>query len=242
MDLQGKSILVTGASGNVGGAIARALHARGATVKGAGRNVAALEALQRELGDRVETLPGTLASADDADGLAERAGPVDALVAVAGISPIGSFAEHTRAEIDGTLDLNVRVGLHLTRAVLPAMLERGHGHLLFISSVSGRAFSRGRSLYSSTSYALRGFAGCLRLDLQGTGVGVTTVYPGPIETPGDTELPGFKLDIPPERVAKAVVQGIEQNKDEIVVAPLILRTAVRLTAVAPRLGPPSPKD
>jgi uncharacterized protein len=242
VELQGSTILVTGASGNVGSAIARALHARGASIKGAGRNVDALEELKRELGERVEALPGSLATGEDAHQLAERAGPVDGLVAVAGISPIGPLAEHTREEIDNTLDLNVRTGIHLARAVLPGMLERGRGHLVFISSVSGRAFSRGRSLYSSTSYALRGFAGCLRLDLEKTGVGVTTVYPGPIETPGDTELPGFKLDIPPARVAKAVVRGIEQDKGEIVVAPLVLRGALRLTAVAPRLGPPSPKD
>jgi len=242
VDLQGAIVLVTGASGNVGGAVARALHARGAAIKGAGRNVEALETLERDLGERVETFPGTLESGDDAHALAEQAGSVDAMVAVAGISPIGPLVEHTRAEIDGTLDLNVRVGIHLAQAVLPGMLERGSGHLVFISSVSGKAYSRGRALYSATSYGLRGFAGCLRLDLLGTGVGVTTIMPGPILTPSDTEMPGFKLDIPPERVGKAVVRGIERNKPEIVVAPLVMRALLRVTAVAPRLGPPSPKD
>jgi short-subunit dehydrogenase len=242
MELQGRTALLTGASGNLGGVLARALVGAGATVKATGRKAEVLEGLQRELGERLVPMPRELVTAQDAAALVGDAGEVDALVLCAGISPIGPLVDHTDEEVDRTLDLNVRAGIHLARAVLPGMLERRRGQLVFISSVSGKAYSRGRSLYSATSYGLRGLAGCLRLDLQGTGVGVTTVMPGPIATPGDTEMPGFKLDVAPERVAKAVIRGIERNKAEMTVAPIVLRAAVRLTAIAPRLGPPSPKD
>jgi short-subunit dehydrogenase len=242
MELQGSRVLLTGASGNLGGVIAKVLHAQGATVIATGRNVEVLEGIKRELGDRVELLPRELVTAEDAAALVRDAGVVDILVLCAGISPIGPLVDHTDEEVDNTLDLNVRAGIHLARAVLPAMLERRRGHLVFISSVSGKAYSRGRSLYSATGYGLRGLAGSLRLDLSKTGVGVTTLMPGPIATPGDTEMPGFKLDVAPERVAKVMAHAIRRNKAEVVVGPLILRAAVRLTALAPRLGPPSPKD
>ena len=242
MDLQGSTVLLTGASGNLGGVLARALHAKGALVKATGRKTEVLEGLRSQLGDRLEVLPRDLVSADDAKALVGDAGAVDVLVLCASISPIGPLVEHTDEEVDNTLDLNVRAGIHLIRAVLPGMLERDRGQIVVISSVSGKAYSRGRSLYSSTSYGLRGLAGCLRLDLDKTGVGVTTVMPGPIATPGDTEMPGFKLDVDPERVAKGIIRGIERNKAEVVVAPIILRAAVKLTSIAPRLGPPSPKE
>jgi uncharacterized protein len=245
VELDGTPTLLTGASGNLGGAIARALHAKGAIVKANGRNVEALEALQRELGDRVELLPGNLETAAEAQELAERAGHVDVLVACAGISPIGPLERHPADELDQMLDVNLRAPMHLAGALLPAMKVRRRGHLLFISSVSGKSFTPSRSVYSSTSYGLRGFAGCLRLDLHGTGVGVSTILPGPISKPGDTERPEFRGDIPPERVAKAVVEAIEDDKGEVVVAPLVLKAIMAIGNAIPafnRFGPTEPEE
>jgi short-subunit dehydrogenase len=243
-DLQGTPTLLTGATGNLGRALARALHQRGALVKANGRNVERLEALQADLGERVEIFPGKLETAEDAHGLAERAGRVDVFVACAGISPIGPIERHPSQEIDHVLDVNVRAPIHLARALIPAMTQRGRGHLVFIASVSGKAFTPSRSLYSTTSFGLRGFAGCLRQDLHGTGVGVTTILSGPMAKPGDTEKPQFRGDIPPERVAQAVIDGIERNRGEIVEAPLILKGLIGIGNLVPafnRFAPTEPE-
>ena len=244
MKLEGSSTLLTGATGNLGKALARALHAKGALVKANGRNEEALAALQAELGDRDEVLPGKLENAHDAHDLAQRAGHVDVLVACAGISPIGPIEKHPSEEIDHVLDVNVRAPIHLARALIPLMTQRGQGHVVFISSVSGKSFTPSRSLYSTTSFGLRGFAGCLRHDLHGTGVGVTTILPGPMAKPDDTEKPEFKGDIAPERVAQSVIKGIERNKGEVVAAPMVLKVLMGIGNVFPafnRFGPTEPE-
>ncbi len=105
-----------------------------------------------------------------------------------------------------------------------------------MSSISGKAPSPKRSLYSAPCYGVRGFAGCLRLDLHDAGIGVTTVMPGPIRTPGDDEMPGFSLDLPPEAVAKGIVRGIERNKAEVVIAPWIMRAFIRVGSVFPAMA------
>ena len=245
MKLDGASTLLTGASGNLGREIARVLVERGALVKANGRNVEALEALRAELGERVEVLAADLDSPDGVRDLAERAGQVDILVACAGISPIGPIERHPPDELDSVLDVNLRAPIHLAQLLLPAMKERGRGHLVFISSVSGKSFTPSRSLYSSTSYGLRGFAGCLRLDLRGTGVGVTTILPGPMSKPGDTEKPEFRGDIPPEKVAAAIIRGIERNAGEMVVAPRALKAIMAVTNTFPvlnRFAPTEPEE
>ena len=244
MELNGSTVLLTGASGNLGQALARALHATGATVKANGRRAEPLEALRSELGDRLEVLTGGIETREAAHEVAQRAGEVDVLVACAGISPIGPLDRHPPEEIDNILDVNLRAPMQMARALLPGMRERGRGHLVFISSISGKGFTPSRSVYSSTSFGLRGFAGCLRLDLHGTGIGVTTVLPGPMVKPGDTEKPDFKFDIPTERVAKETVRGIERNKGEVFVAPVIMKALVGLGNLVPafnRFGPTEPE-
>jgi short-subunit dehydrogenase len=245
MKLDGASTLLTGASGNLGRDIARVLIARGAIVKASGRNVEALEALRAELGERLEVLPADLETLDGIRELTERAGVVDVMVACAGISPIGPIEDHPSDELDNVLDVNLRAPIRLAHLLLPGMKERGRGHLVFISSVSGKSFTPSRSLYSSTSYGLRGFAGCLRLDLRGTGIGVTTILPGPMSKPGDTEKPEFRGDIPPEKVAAAIVRGIERNAGEMVVAPRALKAIMAVTNTFPvlnRFAPTEPED
>lgn len=245
MELNGTPTLLTGASGNLGRAIAAALVKKGALVKANGRNVDVLEALRRDLGERIEPLPGDIETSAGARQLAERAGAVDVLVACAGISPIGPLERHSPDELDSVLDVNLRAPIQLAHALIPAMKERGRGALVFISSVSGKSFTPSRSLYSSTSYGLRGLAGCLRLDLRGTGVGVTTILPGPMSKPGDTEKPEFRGDIAPERVAAAVVRGIERNQAEVVVAPFILKAMMGIANTFPffnRFAPTEPES
>jgi short-subunit dehydrogenase len=118
------------------------------------------------------------------------------------------------------------------------MVERGSGHLVFISSLSGKMASAGSSLYSATKFGLRGFAAGLREDLHESGVGVTVVFPGFVSGEGMFAETGVRLrpgvgTRRPEQVAAAVVRGVEAGKPEIEVAPLPLRVGVLAASVAP---------
>ena len=241
MTLDGKRALITGASGGIGEAIARAMHSRGATVVLTARRGEVLDELRAELGERAEVLPADLSDAAAVAALPGRAGAVDVLVANAGLQAGGELPSFTSEQIDRALDVNLRAPLQLTRALLPAMLERGSGHLVFISSLSGKAGSPGASLYSATKFGLRGFALGLREDLHASGVGVTTVFPGFIRDAGmfhdsGTELPRGVGTRSPEQVAAAVVRGIERGRLEIDVAPLFMRLGTKFAGLAPALA------
>ncbi|MGZ8562377.1 MAG: SDR family NAD(P)-dependent oxidoreductase [Candidatus Limnocylindria bacterium] len=241
LDLQGRRVLVTGASGGIGMAVARTLHGRGATVVVSARREELLQGLCAELGDRAEALPADLADSADVAALSDRAGAVDVLVANAGLPASGPLLGFEHDQIDRALDVNLRAPLHLARALAPAMVERGAGHLVFVSSLSGKTASRGSSIYSATKFGMRGFAIGLREDLAGTGVGVTTVFPGFIRDAGmfhdsATKLPSFVGTRTPEQVAEALARGIERGRLEVDVAPLPLRLGAAFGGLAPSLS------
>ena len=191
--LDGQRVLLTRASGGIGKAIAHALRARGAHVLASGRNVEALEALRRELGSGCDALPADLADRNALSALIERSGRVDVLVANAALPATGRLRDLDRDRIDRALDVNLRAPMQLARAFVPAMVERGGGHLVFISSLSGKVASGGGSVYSATKFGIRGFAFALREDLRETGVGVTTVFPGFISEAGMWAEAGLTL-------------------------------------------------
>ena len=236
--LSGKRVLLTGASGGIGFAVARALHARGATVVATARRDDVLEQLCAGLGSRAEALPADLSDRNEVAALAERAGAVDVLVANAAVPASGPLLEFTEDELDRALDVNLRAPIHLARALAPDMVKRGSGHLVFVSSLSGKAASPGSSLYSATKFGMRGMALGLREDLAGTGVGVTTIFPGFISDAGmfhqsGAKLPSYVGTRTPEQVAEALVGGIEQGRLEVDVAPLGLRLGALAAGVAP---------
>jgi len=241
--LDGSTVLLTGASGGIGEAIARALAQRGARVLVSGRRADRLEALAAKLGSGAAALPADLAERGAVAALAEAAerqaaGGVDVLVANAALPASGPIDDFTPDQIDRALDVNLRAPIQLARALVPAMVERGRGHVLLVSSLSGKIASVGSSLYSATKFGLRGFAGGLREDLHGTGVGVTVVYPGFVADAGmfadaNVRLPRGVGTRTPDQVAAAVVKGIEGGKGEIDVAPLGLRAGALLGALAP---------
>jgi uncharacterized protein len=238
LTLEGSRALVTGASGGLGQAIARTLHTRGATVLLSARRADVIEALRSELGNRAEVLPADLADRAAVTALAETAGRVDLLVANAGVPASGPLLSFEPEQIDRALDVNLRAPMQLSRALAPAMVERGSGHLVFISSTSGKVASPGSSMYSGTKFGLRGFAFGLREDLHGTGVGVTTVFPGFIREAGmfhdsGVKLPPYIGTRTPGQVAAAVVKGVETGRAEIDVAPLPLRAGGWVAGLAP---------
>lgn len=236
MQIAGSRVLLTGASGGLGRAIAAALHDQGAHLLLIGRNEAALAELARQV--EGEPLIADLSSRADVEALSERAGRVDILIHNAGLPGSGRLEGFTPKEVDRVLDVNLRSGIALTHALLPAMMERGRGHLVYMCSMAGKIPVT--PLYSATKYGLRGFAGALRDDLYGSGVGVSLVFPGPIEEAGLQADSGVKtVNFPkryPRDVAAAVVKGIEKDKYELTVADPVQRLGEVLAAMAPSFG------
>jgi short-subunit dehydrogenase len=239
MNLGGQTALVTGASGGLGHAIARALAGRGAHVILTARRAEVLEALAQETGGRAVACDLTDRAA--VEKLVEDAGPVDALIANAGLPASGGLLSFTVEEIDRALEVNLRAPMVLARLVSERMIERGGGHIVFVSSLSGKAATVGASVYSATKFGLRGFAMGLREDLRPRGVGVSTVFPGFIRDAGmfhdaDTKLPPFVGTKTPEDVGAAVVRAIEHDKSEVDVAPIPVRLGAAFTGLAPELA------
>ena len=236
MNLDSRRVLVTGATGGLGHAIARALAARGASLVLTGRRLDVLEPLAAAVGGR--PVAADLSDPAAVDALLADAGEVDVLVANAAVPASGSVLEYTPEQIDRALTVNLRAPMLLARALAPAMASRGAGHLVFVSSLSGKAAAPASGIYSATKFGLRGFALGLREDLHGTGVGVTTVFPGFIRGAGmfhesGTKLPRFAGTKTPEDVAAAVVRGIESGRAEIDVAPLGIKAGAALAGLLP---------
>lgn len=239
--LNGQRALVTGASAGLGRAIATSLHARGATVLASARRGDLLEALRAELGPRTEALPADLLDRAAVAELPERAGRVDVLVANAGLPGTGALEDFSPEQVDRVLEVNLRAPLQLARALMPAMVARGSGHLVFVSSLSGKIVSPASALYSASKFGIRGLALALREDLADTGVGVTCVYPGFIRDAGmfhdsGARLPGWVGTRRPDDVAAAVVTAIEHDRAEIDVAPFAMRAGARFAGLAPELS------
>jgi len=170
------------------------------------RNGAALESLAAELGD-ARAIPADLSRRGEAERLAREAGPVDVLVSNAGIPGSGRLDDFAVEEIDRALDVNLRAGIILARLVLPGMLARRSGQLVFMASMAGHVASPRTSLYNATKFGLRGFALALRLELAGSGVGVSLVSPTYVSEAGMWAETGQKAgaiagEVPPAEVAE----------------------------------------
>jgi len=242
MELAGKTALLTGATGGLGRAIAAALAGRGAKLVLSGRKAEALEALAAELpGEGHRIVPSDLAEPGAAEKLAAEAGDVDVLVANAGLPGTGRLPDYTSERLEGTLRVNLEAPMHLARALEPGMVERGKGHMVFISSLSGKSATPLSSVYNATKFGLRGFALGLRADLDPLGIGVSIVSPGTIREAGmyadsgADPIPGLGTGTP-QQVAAAVVKAIERNKVEISVAPIQQRLLAHFALASPGIS------
>jgi short-subunit dehydrogenase len=239
MKIAGSTVLLTGASGGLGQAIARALSAKGAQLILSGRRAEVLEPLAKELGARF--LASDLNEASQVRRLLSDAGELDILLANAALPASGPLDSFTVEQIDRALEVNLRVPIVMAHALAPAMVERGRGHLLFMSSLSGKTATAGSSIYNATKFGLRGFAMAMRAELHGTGVGVSAVFPGFIREAGmfaeaQVRLPAGVGTRSPEDVARAVVRAIERDRGEIDVAPISLRFGSALSGLAPEIA------
>jgi uncharacterized protein len=218
IQLRQSTVLLTGASGGIGQSIARALVARGANLLLTGRRAELLDELAAEVGGRA--LSCELSSRAEVDRL------VDDL---------------TQEQIDGMLEVNLRAPVALARALIPGMIARGAGHLVFISSLGGKASTPSAPLYVASKFGLRGFALGMREDLRAHGIGVSTVFPGFIRDAGMFANSGVSLPPgvgtrSPQDVANAVVRVIDEDRAELDVAPLPLRVGAAAAGLAPALA------
>jgi short-subunit dehydrogenase len=240
MELRGRTVLLTGATGGLGHAIARELARRGSSLILTGRRADVLEPLADEVGGRA--IACDLAEPAEVERLLEEVGSgVDVLVANAGLPGSGHISTFSVEDIDRAIAVNLRAPMVMAARLAGPMAERGSGHLLFMSSLSGRAAGGGGSVYSATKFGLRGFAHALREDLRDSGVGVSVVLPGFISDSGmfhesGTHLPPFVGTKTPEDVANAVAGAIEHDRAEVGVAPLSMRAGAAFGGLAPELS------
>jgi 3-oxoacyl-[acyl-carrier protein] reductase len=199
-ELAGRTALVTGASGGIGGAIATLLHSAGATVILTGRRQEALEALNKRLGENCRRLVADLANRQQLSRVVDEAGPVDILVNNAGIS----HREPTDATGDAAWDQVIEVDLssvfRLSRALLPAMASRNWGRVISIGSILGQTGATGMGPYSAAKAGLVGLTKALALEFSPAGVTVNCVAPGYIRTP--------MMDMNPPETLSALLERI----------------------------------
>jgi short-subunit dehydrogenase len=239
----GTRVLVTGASRGIGEAIARAFAARGASVGLVARHREPLEELAGRLqGNGHVALEGDVADADSIAGAISEFGDVDVLVANAGITHYRPFAELPLDEARQMNDVNWLGTIHTVWAALPRMLERGRGHIVVVSSGGGVRGFPSAAVYNGTKAAQRGFAEALRQELHGSGVSVTTVYPGEIETSlHDHELDHmpdwYRMDrrAPAGPLGEEVVKAVESDRRELFYPPVVRMLRV-VNGISPRLG------
>ncbi|HET9163273.1 MAG TPA: SDR family NAD(P)-dependent oxidoreductase [Solirubrobacterales bacterium] len=242
MELAGRKTLLTGSTGGLGRAIATAVAAKGAKLILSGRRAEELEALAAELpGEGHRALPADLAEPAAAEQLAAEAGEVDVLIANAGLPGAGLLTDFTPEQVTRALRVNLEAPMLTARALYPAMVERGSGHLVFVSSLSGKVASPRTSIYNATKFGLRGFALGLRTDLGPQGIGVSLVSPGFVREAGMFAEAGAKPPpgmgtTTPAKVAAATIKAIEGNKLEVVVAPLQLRAMSHFALATPSIS------
>jgi short-subunit dehydrogenase/ketosteroid isomerase-like protein len=233
VELRGRTVVVTGGSQGIGEAMAERFAAAGADVLVVARNREKLSAVADRIGG--DYLAADLTNASEVDRLIpacrERLGRIDVLVNNAGIEDSDAFVHLDRDRLRSMARLNFEAAVLLTRDVLPHMLERGEGHLVQMSSITGAMTFPGAVAYSGTKAGLTNMAEGLRMELEGTGVGLTIVAPGPVDTdmwnrvevnegytlPVLRRLQQLRLvpKVSAETVAQDVVRAVQQDRPHV---------------------------
>jgi 3-oxoacyl-[acyl-carrier protein] reductase len=187
-ELSEKTALVTGASGGIGGAIARALHARGAKIVLSGTRQEALDALKSELATNVFVEPCNLSNPEDVEGLVKKAeqtagGPIDILVNTAGITRDNLFARMKNDEWDQVIAVNLSAAFKLSRAALRNMMRNRWGRIVNITSVVGVTGNPGQGNYAAAKAGLIGMSKSLAYEVASRGITVNCIAPGFIKSP-----------------------------------------------------------
>ncbi|MCA0873671.1 3-oxoacyl-[acyl-carrier-protein] reductase [Seohaeicola saemankumensis] len=221
-DLTGKTALITGASGGIGGAIAKALHQAGATVGLSGTRVEPLQALADELGERAHVLPCNLSDFEAVAALpkqaAEAMGGVDILVNNAGITRDNLFMRMSDDEWQSVIDVNLTATMKLCKGVLRGMMKARWGRIVNISSVVGATGNPGQGNYAASKAGMVGMSKSLAYEVASRGITVNAVAPGFITTAMTDKL----TDDQKSAILTQVPAGRMGDADEIAAAVLYL--------------------
>ncbi len=248
--LRGGTALVTGASGGIGRQIARRLAGDGMNVIVSGRREDVLAEVVTELrglGVSSEAVPADLGDLSQVDPLVERSeaalGEIDVLVNNAGVETVGSFTAYSREQLTSMVDVNLTAPMLLTHRVVPGMLERGRGHVVFISSLAGKLGPAYNEPYAATKAGLIGLNQSLRAEYSQAPIGFSVVCPGFTSGDGmyqrmvDEGVSSNRLigETTTEKVADRVVEAIRGDRPEVVESGSPIRPMLAFGQIAPRL-------
>jgi NADP-dependent 3-hydroxy acid dehydrogenase YdfG len=243
--LKDKTAVITGASSGIGRATALAFSELGAKLTLASRNVEAIEELAAQIrtgGGNALVVPVDVTQKQQVEEMIQRShdhwGKIDIVVANAGQyirSPILGMDDRL---IEESMAVNFYGGYYTLMAALPSMLKRGRGQLVLVSTVDAKKGLPLDAPYVAAKFALTGFAEVLRQELHGSGISVTTIFPGRIDTPmlNDLEVPRISAKISPEAVAKSIVRACSRRAPAEVIIPFQARLLVYLNVFSPRMA------
>ncbi|MCA8870013.1 MAG: 3-oxoacyl-[acyl-carrier-protein] reductase [Rhodobacteraceae bacterium] len=221
-DLNGKNALVTGASGGIGGAIARALHMAGATVGISGTRQEPLNSLAAELGDRVHVLPCNLSDAEAVEALPKQAiaamGSLDVLVNNAGITRDNIFMRMSDEDWASVLEVNLTSTMRLCRGAIRGMMKARWGRIINVSSVVGTTGNPGQANYAAAKAGMVGMSKSIAAEVASRGITVNCIAPGFIATAMTDKL----TDAQKDGILGAIPAGRMGEADEIAAAALYL--------------------
>lgn len=228
MNLAGKRILLTGATGGLGNALAKQLAAKGAILAILGRDSEKLKVLKNDIqtsGNKVVSIEADLSQngipAKAINATIEKLGGIDIVIHNAGVLDFIAFENQSEARIQEIIHTNVTTVIQLTNIVMPYFKKNKAGHVLFVGSIFGSLGFPHYATYCASKFAIHGFSQALRRELVDTNIGVTYVAPRFIKTPMNSEAAtamtqksGSTMDTP-EKVATIVLRGLEQGKQEV---------------------------
>jgi NAD(P)-dependent dehydrogenase (short-subunit alcohol dehydrogenase family) len=236
--LTGKVAVVTGGGRGIGRAITTALVRKGMRVAIGDVDTAAAEATAAELGDAVvglhldvTDLPGFSAFLDDVE---QRLGPIDVIVNNAGIMPVTPLEAETAASISRQLEINLRAVIHGTQEAARRMRPRGTGHIVNIASLAGKNGYAHLATYSATKHGVVGLSEAVRSELRGTGVEISVVMPGIVNTELTAGMKEARIkNLRPEQVADEIVRALEYPRFDVFV-PRSTSVLIALGGLLPR--------
>ncbi|HUS88884.1 MAG TPA: SDR family NAD(P)-dependent oxidoreductase [Desulfosporosinus sp.] len=246
--LKGKVVLLTGGSRGIGPIIAEALAKRGASIALAARSKSGLHDVATRLGELgcdAFVMPIDLGEPSQREELVAAVlrefGTIDVLVNNAGLETEGAYTELSWSSIRETVEVNLIAPMELTHLVLPEMLRRKAGHIVNIASIAAKSGAPYAATYSGTKAGLAEWTRALRLELAGTGVRFSTIFPGYIREVGmfakfGMRSPWIVGSCAPSQVAKAVVHAIEKGRVEKIVNSPPLRYSFAVNELSPRIG------